>query len=78
MAVSDWSGTALPRAEELATLKGRIGGLFRRAEPRRQIGLLLEGLIGGAERKDGRQLAEYADDPAPWRIQALLGRTLWV
>jgi SRSO17 transposase len=77
MAVSDWSGAGLPWFEELATLKDRIGALFRRAEPRRQIGLLLEGLIGGAERKNGWQLAEYAGDPAPWRMQALLGRTLW-
>jgi SRSO17 transposase len=77
MAVSDWSGAGLPWFEELATLKDRVGGLFRRAEPRRQIGLLLEGLVGGAERKNGWQLAEYAGDPAPWRMQALLGRTLW-
>ena len=77
MAVSDWSGASLPWFAELAALKERIGGLFRRAEPRRQAGLLLEGLIGGAERKNGWQLAEYAGDPAPWRMQALLGRTLW-
>ena len=77
MAVSDWSGAALPWFEDLAILKDRVGGLFRRAEPRRQIGLLLEGLIGGAERKNGWQLAEYAGDPAPWRMQALLGRTQW-
>ena len=77
MAVSDWSGAALPWFEELAALKDRIGGLFRRAEPRRQIGLLLEGLIGGVERKNGWQLAGYAGDQAPWRMQALLGRTHW-
>lgn len=77
MAVSEWSGASLSWFEELAGLKERIGGLFRRAEPRRQVGLLLEGLIGGAERKNGWQLAEYAGDPAPWRMQALLGRTLW-
>ena len=77
MAVSDWSGTSLPWAEELAGLKDRIGGLFRRSEPRRQVGLLLEGLVGGAERKNGWQLAEYAGDGAPWRMQALLGRTMW-
>jgi SRSO17 transposase len=77
MAVSDWSGTALPWFEDLAALKDRVGGLFRRAEPRRQVGLLLEGLIGGAERKNGWQLAEYAGDQAPWRMQALLGRTQW-
>jgi SRSO17 transposase len=77
MAVSDWSGVALPWFEELGTLKKRVGALFRRAEPRRQVGLLLEGMIGGAERKNGWQLAESAGDPAPWRMQALLGRTLW-
>jgi SRSO17 transposase len=77
MSVSEWSGASLPWFEELAALKERIGGLFGRAEPRRQIGLFLEGLIGGAERKNGWQLAEYAGDPAPWRMQALLGRTLW-
>lgn len=77
MAVSVWSGASLPWFEELAALKDRIGGLFRRAEPRRQVGLLLEGLVGGAERKNGWQLAEYAGDLAPWRMQALLGRTMW-
>jgi SRSO17 transposase len=77
MAVSDWSGVSLPWFEELTALKDRISILFRRAEPRRQVGLLLEGLIGGAERKNGWQLAEYAGDPAPWRMQALLGRTIW-
>ena len=77
MAVSVWSGTALPWFEDLAELKDRIGCLFRRTEPRQQIGLLLEGLIGGAERKNGWQLAEYAGDQAPWRMQALLGRTQW-
>jgi hypothetical protein len=50
---------------------------FAPAEPRRQVGLLLEGLIGGVERKNGWQLAEYAGDAAPWRMQALLGQTLW-
>ena len=77
MAVSNWSGVALPWFEELGTLKERVGALFRRAEPRRQVGLLLEGMIGGAERKNGWQLAESAGDPAPWRMQALLGRTQW-
>jgi SRSO17 transposase len=77
MGVSDWAGASLPWSEDLTALKERVAGLFRRAEPRRQVGLLLEGLIGGAERKNGWQLAEYAGDPAPWRMQALLGRTVW-
>ena len=70
MAVSDWPSTLPPFMEELAALKERVGGLFRRAEPRRQTGLLLDGLIavsfsGGAARKNGWQLAKYAGDPAP-------------
>ncbi len=77
MSISAWSGTSLPWYEELAVLKERLGGLFRRASPRRQVGLYLDGLIGGAERKNGWQLAESAGDPAPWRMQALLGRTIW-
>ncbi len=77
MTVLAWSGASLPWFEELASLKERIGGLFRCKEPRRQIGLYLEGLIGGVERKNGWQLAEHAGDPAPWRMQALLGRTQW-
>jgi hypothetical protein len=36
----------LPWFEELGTLKVRVGALFRRAEPRRQVGLLLEGTVG--------------------------------
>ena len=77
MPVSDWSGVSLPWFKELGVLKERIGSLFRRAEPRQQAGVFLEGLIGGVERKNGWQLAEYAGDPAPWRMQALLGRTIW-
>jgi hypothetical protein len=46
MAVSDWSGVALPWFEELGTLNERAGALFRRAEPRRQVGFLLEGTVG--------------------------------
>ncbi|MGH6846252.1 MAG: hypothetical protein ACREC0_02095 [Methylocella sp.] len=58
-------------------MKQRIGGLFRRAEPRPQVGLYLEGLTGGVEPKNGWQLAEHAGGPAPCRMQALLGRTFW-
>lgn len=32
MAVSDWSGVALPWFEELGRLKERVGALFRRAD----------------------------------------------
>jgi len=77
MSVSDWSGTSLPWASELARVKALLAPLFRRSEPRQQIALYLEGLIGSAERKNGWQLAEHAGDASPWRMQALLGRTVW-
>src|SRR5499427_8418882 len=72
-----WSGALLPWRDDLDDLKERIGRLFGRPEPRRQIGLYLDGLIGEVDKKNGWQLAEYAGDPAPWRMQALLGRTIW-
>jgi SRSO17 transposase len=77
MSIADWSGTSLPWSAELAGLKERIFCLFRRSETRQQVGLYLDGLIGGVERKNGWQLAEYAGDEAPWRMQAVLGRGLW-
>ena len=77
MSVLEWSGALLPWRDDLDDLKERIGRLFGRPEPRRQIGLYLDGLIGEVDKKNGWQLAEYAGDPAPWRMQALLGRTIW-
>ena len=44
--------------DELDGLKDRLGPLFVRPEPRRQTGLYLEGLLSGAQRKNGWQLAE--------------------
>jgi hypothetical protein len=77
MSVLEWSGALLPWRDDLDDLKDRIGRLFPRPEPRRQIGLYLDRLIGEVDKKNGWQWAEYADDPAPWRMQALLGRTIW-
>jgi SRSO17 transposase len=77
MSIANWSGTSLPWSAELTDLKGRLFDLFRRSETRQQVGLYLDGLIGGAERKNGWQLAEYAGDEAPWRMQAVLGRGFW-
>jgi SRSO17 transposase len=77
MSIVDWSGASLPWSGELAGLKERLGGLFHRSETRAQAGLYLDGLIGGVERKNGWQLAEYAGDEAPWRMQAVLGRGFW-
>jgi hypothetical protein len=64
MAVSDWSGASLPWVEELGALKERIGALFGRAEPRRQVGLLLEGLIGALS---ARMAGNWRNTPATRR-----------
>jgi SRSO17 transposase len=62
---------------ELDELRARLGGLFGRAEPRRQAGLYLEGLLSAVERKNGWQLAEHLGDARPWRTQRLLSHVQW-
>ena len=61
----------------LDELVGRISGEFARAEPRRQARKYLEGLLGGAKRKNGWQLAEQIGDARPWRTQRVLSHVLW-
>ena len=62
---------------ELSELHGRLGVLFGRAEPHRQAGLYLEGLLSAVERKNGWQLAEHLGDARPWRTQRLLSHVQW-
>jgi SRSO17 transposase len=62
---------------ELSELHARLGVLFGRAEPRRQAGLYLEGLLSAVERKNGWQLAEHLGDARPWRTQRLLSHVPW-
>jgi SRSO17 transposase len=62
---------------ELSALHARLGALFGRAEPRRQAGLYLEGLLSAVERKNGWQLAEHLGDARPWRTQRLLSHVQW-
>src|SRR5215207_10488755 len=62
---------------ELSELHARLGVLFGRAEPRRQAGLYLEGLLSAVERKNGWQLAEHLGDARPWRTQRVLSHVLW-
>src|ERR671917_45718 len=71
------SAGVLAWREELGALEARLGGLFVRAEPRRQAGLYLEGLLSAAKRKNGRQLAEQIGDARPWRTQRVLSHVLW-
>lgn len=63
--------------EELGALEARLGELFVRAEPRRQAGLYLEGLLSAAKRKNDWQLAEQIGDARTWRTQRVLSHVLW-
>src|ERR671933_225167 len=71
------SASVLAWREELSALEARLGELFVRAEPRRQAGLYLEGLLSAAKRKNGWQLAEQIGDTRPWRTQRVLSHVLW-
>src|SRR3712207_9148360 len=71
------SAGVLAWREELDALEARLGGLFVRAEPRRQAGLYLEGLLSAVKRKNGWQLAEQIGDARPWRTQRVLSHVLW-
>src|SRR5215213_1132580 len=71
------SASVLAWREELSALEVRLGELFVRAEPRRQAGLYLEGLLSAAKRKKGWQLAEQIGDARPWRTQRVLSHVLW-
>jgi SRSO17 transposase len=71
------AGSVLGWRDELTGLTDRLGALFVRPEPRRQAGLYLEGLLGGAQRKNGWQLAEQIGDARPWRTQRVLSHVQW-
>jgi hypothetical protein len=53
MSVADWAVTSLPWRSELAEVKVRLVSVFHRSETREQVGLYLDGLVGGVERKSG-------------------------
>ncbi len=56
--IQDW-------AAELEALSERLGPRFGRVEVRRRASGFLGGLLSGAERKNGWQLAEQAGDTTP-------------
>ncbi len=58
-------------------LAGRVGPRFARSEARDRAAAYLRGLLGGAARKNGWQLAEAAGDAAPYGIQQFLYRAAW-
>jgi SRSO17 transposase len=63
--------------EELNALNERIAPRFSRSEVRGRAHDYLRGLLSGAERKNGWQLAEVAGDATPYGLQHLLGRANW-
>ncbi len=77
MSVAAWSGSLLKWEQELSELKARLSPVFGRAETRASAGAFIDGLLSGATRKTGWQLAEQAGFSRPYRMQSLLGRGSW-
>jgi SRSO17 transposase len=63
--------------EELDAVDARLAPHFGRAELRARARAYVRGLLSGAERKNGWQLAETAGHATPYGIQHLLGRARW-
>src|SRR5688500_5547253 len=61
----------------LDELHGRIGARFGRPEVRARAGRYLAGLLGGAERRSGWQLAEQLGERSPDGVQRLLRTARW-
>ena len=66
-----------PYAADFEAFHARFADLFARAEPREQAAKYVRGLLGGAERRNGWQLAEAMGDAVPDRMQRLLNRADW-
>jgi SRSO17 transposase len=77
MLVADWSGASLRWEQELAGLKERLSGAFGRPEVRASAGGFIDGLLSGIARKTGWLMAEQAGLDRPYRMQSLLGRSVW-
>src|SRR5215207_7713588 len=61
----------------LAAVDARLAPHFGRAELRDRARDYVRGLLSGAERKNGWQLAEAAGHATPYGVQHLLGRAHW-
>jgi SRSO17 transposase len=61
----------------LDELLARIGGRFRRVEPRRRARAFVLGLLAELPRKNCWTIAEHAGDPSPDGMQHLLARAKW-
>lgn len=62
---------------QLTALLDRMAGLFRNSRGRARLASYVRGLLGGAERKNGWQLAEAAGEATPYAIQQFLLRDGW-
>ena len=58
-------------------LLGRVGGGFARREPRMQAGKYVRALTADVPRKNGWQIAEWAGDASPDKMQRLLNQAVW-
>ena len=55
----------------------RLGHVFSRAKTREQSGRYIGALMRKVERKNSWQLAEAIGGDTPYRLQSLLGRSIW-
>ncbi len=62
---------------ELDAIDARLAPHFGRAELRDRARDYVRGLLSGAERKNGWQLAEEVGNATPYGVQHLLGRASW-
>src|SRR6266545_6829114 len=70
-------GLSSPQFAMFEDLGERIRPMFARPEPHRQAMLYMLGLLGQVERKNSWQLAGFAGEESPWRMQRLLNRASW-
>lgn len=77
MSVSDWAGAEPDWRGALKDMKALLAPAFRRSEQRVSAGAFIDGLLSGVERKTGWMLAEDAGMERPYRLQSLLGRSIW-
>ena len=64
-------------AEALDGLHARLAPRFARPQPRRRVRAYMEGLLGGAERRNGWHLAEAAGEQTPYGMQRLVASASW-
>jgi SRSO17 transposase len=85
MAVLGQHGAGLPNSvwaravpwSEVEALHRRIGRHFARSEPRDRARNYVLGLLAPLDRKNGRRLADFAEESRPDGMQRLLTRARW-